>query len=278
LRQAGRQLYDELLRPVADRLPPNGGIVIEPDGALAEIPFPALIDEQGRYFGDRFDIVISPGLLYHSRLRHAPGVRREQSALVIGNPLPSVEGGNAALPVLPEAEAEAAEVARSFSGALLLTGRAATAAHVRAGLPDADVVHYAGHFQAALAGTGLLLSPEPGAGPAAPFGAADFHAAKMSRCRLVVLSACSSVRGDENGLYDASSLARSLLADGVPTVVASRWDVDSLTAAAFMRHFYRQLLSGESAAQSSREAARLVRASRDKSHPYHWAAFGVFGR
>jgi CHAT domain-containing protein len=63
----------------------------------------------------------------------------------------------------------------------------------------------------------------------------------------------------------------------VPWVTASRWNVDSVATTGFMLSFYDSLLSGHTVDSALQLAARDVRASSAWTHPYYWAAFGVFG-
>ena len=42
--------------------------------------------------------------------------------------------------------------------------------------------------------------------------------------------------------------------------------------------FYDRLLEGQAAVDAARAAASDIRKQPDKSHPYYWAAFSVYGR
>jgi CHAT domain-containing protein len=127
-------------------------------------------------------------------------------------------------------------------------------------------------------GTALLLASAAGsASSPALLTAGDLAPARVQRCKLVVLSACSTQIGLGSGLADPESLVRTLIAGGVPLVIASRWDVNSQATASFMNNFYSSLLQGNSGYSALELAAARARSNKDSEHPYYWAAFSAFG-
>jgi len=98
-----------------------------------------------------------------------------------------------------------------------------------------------------------------------------------SRCRLAVLSACSTGTGEARGPVNPESLVRGLLWAGAARVVASRWNADTQNGALFMDEFYTGLLSGKDVAAALQLAARRFRQDPATSHPYFWAGFQSFG-
>lgn len=63
----------------------------------------------------------------------------------------------------------------------------------------------------------------------------------LSRCPLVVMSACSSVLFPR--ISDDSSLPGAFLHAGCPSIVGALWDVPGASTAALMQTFYCELLS-----------------------------------
>jgi len=98
-----------------------------------------------------------------------------------------------------------------------------------------------------------------------------------SRCRLAILSACSTGTGETGGPVNPESLVRGFLWAGVPRVVATRWQADAETSAALMQDFYSAILSGSGAAQALQRSASAVRSRSGTAHPYFWAGFQLFG-
>lgn len=91
---------------------------------------------------------------------------------------------------------------------------------------------------------------------------------------LVILSAC------ETGLGDVSSdgvigLLRPFIAKGVPTTIATLWQINDDPSAELMVEFYQNLQSGKNKAQALRQA---MLATKEKyPEPYNWAAFTLVG-
>ena len=94
------------------------------------------------------------------------------------------------------------------------------------------------------------------------------------QAQLVVLSACDTGRGRVTG-DGVVGLARSFMAAGIPTVVASLWKVPDNPTRSLMVAFYQELLAGQDKAQALRSAML----STQIEHPgvRNWAAFTVLG-
>jgi CHAT domain-containing protein len=95
--------------------------------------------------------------------------------------------------------------------------------------------------------------------------------------QLAVFSACDTQDISTEGVYNADSMVRAFLRDGVPNVVASRWNVDSASTRHFMSLFYQALLNGNSVAESIHRAQIGLRSVPGMAHPYYWSAFTAFG-
>ena len=99
---------------------------------------------------------------------------------------------------------------------------------------------------------------------------------KLSACELVVLSACSTNRGEpwrDDGVY---ALPWGFLFAGVPSVVASLWNVSDKSTAELMADFYERLRKGEGDRLTALTAAKKEIKKR-YPHPRHWAAFVWIG-
>jgi CHAT domain-containing protein len=241
-------------------------LTIETDGVLDQVPFNLLQSADGHYLGDKFEVTFSQGSSYQPKTSRA-GLSPDSAALVV------VASGAAdsSLPILPGADQEGIEVASLFHNAVFIHGREVTRAQVLAPLHDARVLHFAGHALAGFDRVGLVL------GPASLLSSHDIATLGLRNLKLAVLSACETANGEEGTSADGDSLARTLVAAGVPNVVASRWRVDSNVTRQLMRVFYANLLSGKSAAESLGAARAAIRSIPAYRHPYYWASFAVFG-
>jgi len=105
--------------------------------------------------------------------------------------------------------------------------------------------------------------------------AEDLSPERLRHLDLAVLAACATGDSGDRGLLHPDSLVSALLRAGVPTVVASRWNVDSRATSRLMAAFYRELSAGVSPAVALQNAQREVALSLP--HPYYWASFTVNG-
>jgi CHAT domain-containing protein len=277
IQRDSRRLYDWLVAPLADRLDPARTLVIEPDGPVGAIPIPALMDGNSRYLGERFAIAIASGLTDYQYREAAGPITADLTALVVASPTLGEEAARA-FPPLPGTMSEGLAVARRFPGSVLLTDDHATLAAVEQHRRDTGLFHFAGHGFSNAGNGGLLLSPDDRtSGGAGVLEGNRLANQDWSRCRLAVLSACSTGTGETKGPVNPESLVRGLLWAGVARVVASRWNMDSGTGVPFMDQFYTVLLSGNSVAAALQRAAQRVRENKETSHPYFWAGFQSFG-
>ena len=280
LRQEGRNLYDLLFGPFEPRLEPTRLLLIEPDSVLSTVPWPALVDSRGEYLGSRFAIVVSPSLSYWRNLRSSATISSEQRALVVG--MPALAAAVAArFSSLPDADREAQDIAARFRHSHLLSGREVSSSAIRQELLQSTVFHFAGHAVSGANESGLLLaSPHELDGNSDEptlLSVSQLGEAVLQQLQLVVLSACSTAES-EKGFTEADTLVPGFLRAGVPHVVASRWPVDSYTTEQTMNEFYARLFDGLTPAGALQQAANRLRLAPATTHPFYWAAFGVYGR
>lgn len=275
LTNASRALYDLLVRPLAYRLQRDRSLLIEPDGPIGGIPFEALIDESGAWLADDFRIVTSPGLWSEMKLRAAhQRITPELHAVAVWNPAVARELAEM-YPPLADAEAEVSALASRFRSLESLTGERATVAAVKRSLKRAQVFHFAGHGIGGAESAGLLLAGDT-ARQDVVLGSAQLARAPI-RCKLAVLSACSTAIGERYGPGNPDSLVQAFWRAGVTNVIASRWDVDSGHTAAFFSKFYDSLSATQSASDALVRTSAEFRRQPATSHPYYWVAFHVFG-
>jgi CHAT domain-containing protein len=137
-------------------------------------------------------------------------------------------------------------------------------------LAMSQIFHYIGHGRRDGSGTSLVLNANDS------LRAADIDPKLFMRSQLVVLAACSTGIGRESGLLDTNSLVRAFLVAGVPSVIASHWDVDSASTSRLMLNFYQNIAAGKSTVQAIYLARKEILG--DRPHPYYWASFSLTGR
>lgn len=274
----GRQLYRAVFEPLLPYLEDDRTLVIETDDVFSSIPFAALLGPDGRYLIDRFRLAYLPAVGYRHELREAMKVSRHNFAVVVGTPLLSPRDQESYTP-LPDAEAEAQYVAAQFSNPLLIRGKEATFGRLSNVLPTAEVFHFAGHTRLQPGHSGLLLAPESDSNAdGSVFSADALESYKPVNLRLAVLSACATDPANDPDLTSAENLAQAFLREGVPSVVATRWRVDSTATAIIMRSFYRELIAGSTTPAALQVSIEELRRSQLYRHPYYWAGLESFGR
>jgi CHAT domain-containing protein len=269
-------LYDQLIAPVADLLPADRPLAVVPDGALAAVPFAALVSpSSGRYLIEDRDITVSPSLellkLTTARLRRHP--------LSIGRALAAGDAGSPdderRLPPLPGARREAEIIANLYGGQPLV-GEALSQTAFLTRVRASDVVHFAGHAVADADHPSESFLALAGAGATARLSADRIDAATFGHVQVVVLSACSTAEGGVARGEGVLSLARPFLGAGVPFVVAAIREVDD-GVSALLVEFHERLRAGEMPAAALRGAQRQAIARNRTVGMRGWAAFMLLG-
>lgn len=141
----------------------------------------------------------------------------------------------------------------------------------------AQVLHFAAHARDDAKRpwrNGLLLG-RPGT-PDAWLEAWDVARLRPG-ARLCVLTGCGSIGGRGDSGETLEGLASAWLAAGIPTAVASQWEVDDASATAFVRQFYEALARGQAVGAALQVAQERMRANPATAAPTHWAGFVVLG-
>ncbi len=269
-------LFDQLIAPVSGGRGPAGQaerLVIVAHGALAHLPFAALLDPvSGEYLVQRADLITPPSAAAFAALRlRAVAASRPGSAVVLA-PYPRS---------LPWSGAEAVQVAKAFDRVEQLTGAAATKANLSAAMNRVEVIHVATH--ASLNADNPLFSRIDLAPGDDGDGRLEVHEIDGLRtsARLVFLSGCETARrvpmrsGADPG-EDLATLALAFHRAGAANVVATLWRVSDRGAGLVAEGFYRALGTHD-VGQSLAGAQRAVLAVPGLSDPYYWAGFVAIG-
>jgi CHAT domain-containing protein len=279
-------LHRLLIQPVEGILRKDRQVCVVPDKTLNFVPFNALVSPAGKRTIEEYTFSFAPSAtVYVNRYQQARArhLHAEERLLSVGNP--SFDTAMfPLLPRLPEAEAEAMEIAAYYSEAMPLVGKDAREDRVLAEMRVSDVVHLASHYEVnewSPMNSALLLAREPGE-PGASLGVLEpreIAALKLPRTRLVVLSACKS--GVER-YYSGEGLigmSRVFIAAGVPLVVGSLWNVEAgaATKRLMVKFHENRKRGGLSTVDALRKAQLDMMASRDYNHPYYWAPFIAIG-
>ncbi len=273
----GRQLYDQLIAPIAPMLQNAKQLVIVPHGVLHYLPFAALQKADSTYLIDDHALALAPsatvlGFCYRKGQAMLGERRQNLRILALGNP----DVGNPQYD-LPFAEKEIESLQFTFGEIESYTRIDATQQSLAAGASRANLVHLSCHgvydernplFSA------LLLAPDS-TDNTGRLEAHEIFGLKLNTY-LVMLSACETGLAKVTGGDEVIGLSRSFIFAGTPALIASLWQVDDLATAITVKRFYRYLKAGASKAEALRQAQRFVRDYRNR-HPAYWASFGLTG-
>ena len=287
-----KQLYQILIQPIAELLPndPNARVIFIPQKSLFVVPFPALIDEGGKYLIEKHTILTAPAI----QVLQLTNQQRKQvlgdKVLVVGNPtMPSIplEIGEKPeqLPPLPGAQKEALAIAKLLK-TTAITGNQATKSSIVQQMLKSRIIHLATHgllddFKGLGVPGAIALAPDPPSslskeqqsGINGLLTADEILDLKLN-AELVVLSACDTGRGKITG-DGVIGLSRSLITAGVSSVIVSLWSVPDEPTASLMSEFYQNIQKNPDKAQALRQA--MLTTMKEYPEPKNWAAFILIG-
>jgi CHAT domain-containing protein/predicted negative regulator of RcsB-dependent stress response len=271
----GKRLYQTLIAPVAQFIPPGGRVIVVPDGSLHNLNFETLIVDKPtpHYWIDDVTISIAPSLgILQARQETRSG---QQSLLVIGDP---VTEGTGYQP-LPEAALEIQEVQRHYPSAqtVVYTKDKATPGAYGAARPQKfSTIHFATHVEAneqSPLDSAIILSLRQNA---YKLYARDVAEMPLS-ADLVTISACRGAGARTLSGEGLVGLAWAFFQAGAKNVVTSLWDVNDRSTADLMDRFYGGVASGKSYADALRDA-KLQMLHSQYAKPYYWAPFQLYSR
>lgn len=286
---AAKDLYETLISPVESLLERSRYLCIIPDKFLNYVPYQALQSSStGKFLIEDYNLGTAPSATIFVDLGTSARARSgtiEEQVLSVGNPDFSRTDFDA-LTDLRSAAAEAKAVASLYARSHLLLGDRATESKVRTELPAADIVHLAMHYvvndQTEML-SGFPLSPEPGREEQSANGflqSYEIYDLKLTRTRLVILSACQTAIGRQYAGEGAIGAARPFMIAGVPTVVATLWPVDSEASQQLMTTFHTYRIRDHlPVAEALRKAQLEMARGSDARYrqPYYWAGFQTIG-
>ncbi len=281
IRATLQQLHQVLIDPIQTHLPidPEANVIFIPQDALFLVPFNALTNAQNTPLITRHTLTTAPSIqaLALTLTQQLKKPKRPPNPLIVGNPtMPTYQG--ILLDALPGAEIEAKQIAHLFNTSPLI-GANATKATVLKQIQNATLIHLATHgildtLRGEVPGA-IALTPNNDQTQNDGFLTASEIATLKLTADLVVLSACSTGRGDITG-DGVIGLSRSLFIAGVPSVIVSLWNVRDESTALLMTEFYKNLTTRNlTKAQALRQAMLTTQKTYPK--PADWAAFNLVG-
>lgn len=276
-------LHEWLIRPIQDQIGgPGAKLVILTDGELAGTPFAALFDaESGRYLIEDHTLRFSGSLA--DAAAPIASRRAPRSAVIVAGPARARSGGEPAFSRLPGAQKEVEAIAPLYPRSRTLQGTTVTRSTLTTSLTSSEVFHFAGHAifdDRTPENSFLVVDPEDPDFKNGRITAAEMEEMDLSGVRLVVLSACETMRSHARRSGGFAGFAAALLRAGADGVIGSMWRVEDEVTRTFMVEFHREYArSGDSSTALRAAQLHFLRsADASLSAPAAWAAFRYAGR
>lgn len=286
-------LSDQLLQGLA-LAADTQQLLVSPAGRLDSIPFAALRHD-GRYLLEHAALTVVPALGDYLTTATPPPRPHALELAVLADPAfgpldtrtlagaltddagELLRSWSDTLERLPATAQEAAALQQFYAEdqRMILTGSAATQTRFFSDdVRNARIIHIAthGYFDASQPELiGFAMSRDDGEDG---FVSMAEIAVSHFAAELVVISACSTALGRHIPGEGNMSLARSFLAQGVDSVIATLWPVSDRATALFMGEFYRALNQpGASYASALQAAQQTLRSNASYRNPHYWAAY-----
>ncbi|MBS1794373.1 MAG: CHAT domain-containing protein [Acidobacteria bacterium] len=272
------ELYGWLIAPVESSLEKDKPVCIVGDKALLRLPFASLVTPAGKYLIEDYALSYAPSatvFIKETEIAARKPAAGGETLLSIGNPAFS-RSEYAGLDNLPSAADEARGIVDGYRNPKLFLAGEARKESILNNLNSTDVVHYAGHYvpnEKSPAQSKFLLA-------AGDLTVEEINRQKLSRVRLIVLSACETGVETYYGGEGMIGAARAFLEADVPLIVGSQWAVDSEATAALMIRFhdYRKKQNLPTTAALRRAQLDLLTAPDSRfREPFYWAGFLPIG-
>jgi CHAT domain-containing protein len=267
-----QQLYDWLIRPVAEDLQRSGvnTLVFVLDGPLLNIPMAALHDGH-HYLIESYGVALTPGL----KLLSPRAIPREQLSVLAAG-LTEARPGFASLHYAA-AELEAIEAAIPNDKVLL--DQAFTRQALRQELQtDAfSIVHIATHGQfSSRAEDTFILAWDDRINVADLDETLQANALNQAGAiELLVLSACETAVGDQRAALGIAGVA---VRAGARSTLATLWSINDQATTEFSHFFYQQLAQPTATrANALRQAQLSLLNDPQYRHPLYWAPYILVG-
>ena len=247
-RALSRELYQLLIKPVANELQNIRSVCIVPDGFLWTLPFQALTTKRGNYLVEQSALYYAPSLsVLHEMNDRSRQTITNGSLIAFGNPvIGRDEKLNQDLCPLPEAETEVAEVAATvpFKLEKILVGHEADEKSFKALAPTYSTIHLATHGvldnRDPLYSHLLLTKTEGDVENDGSLEAREIMNMHLN-ADLAVLSACETGNGRISPGEGVIGMSWAFFVAGTRSMVVSHWRVNSESTSQLMKDFYQAL-------------------------------------
>jgi CHAT domain-containing protein len=285
------RLYEALVQPLAGVLPGATPLVVVPDGPLFDLPFGLLVEAPAESYTDAAFLIrrrpVSVEMAAALVTERVPESHRGRALVAFGRsqfggaPRQWRGPGGEPLADLPNVAREIERVGDHAGGARLAMNEAATEDRLGDWLDDARVVHLASHATSDAASPPLsriFLWNDPDADDDGVLHLYELQARHL-QADLIVLSGCSTAKGQAQPGEGTLSLQYGVRAAGAQAALATLWPVDDRAMADVMDDFYGGLAEGLPKDRALQRAQVAYLDSHDglDASPFFWASLVLSG-
>ena len=248
---ASKRAYQRLLGPLTTDLESIKSLIILPHGALRDMPFEALEDENSLYLVEKYDITYQYAASF-LQTNEKDEVDLEKMIAV------APFGGDAQddfhgefLPLL-FSEQEIAQL-----GGTKLTRQNGTKSNFLKYKDDVSVIHLATHAivnNEDPSRSFIAFYPDVEEEDNYKLFAHELYNTSMSQTKLAFLSACETAQGKLISGEGIMSLSRAFAYAGCPNMITSLWKAEDHTTAFISQRFYHHLKGGLEFSQALQKA------------------------
>lgn len=280
-------LHEALIRPLTALLPEDAGLIVIPDGPLADLPFAMLVEAPSQSYADARYLVRRRALATELAAALIVEPRGPSSAdvdlVAFGRSEFTRSAAGAArdepLGDLPFVADEIARVARHARRRIVALNDDATEPALARAMERGRIVHLASH---ARADASFPMHSEIRLWPSDDDdGVLHLYEVQTAQlpAQLVVLSGCSTAEGAHRRGEGTLGLHYGLRAAGARATLATLWAIDDRAMADVMDSFYAALAEGMPKDDALRTAQLAYLDAHDglQASPFYWAPLVLSG-
>lgn len=265
-------LYDLLVAPLIKDIGTKQRVAIVPSGFLCFVPFDALMKKESNgsavYFGEQKQLFYVNKITTVTNNENEP--LKDFRVIAVGNADKS----------LPNAETEVKNIQLKMPQTVVYVREQATKKNVLGAQGDYNILHLATHGVLDYSNADssyLVLASDPANNDDGKLTIAQIQAmTDIDRFRFILLSACETAVIREVAEGWPISMGTAFIEMGVPSVIATLWQVDDKATSMLLQNFYENLKTMDKV-QALQQAQLFLKKQPGYEDPYYWAPFQLVG-
>ena len=277
-----RILYDRLMKPVIGLAGKKGEWIIVPDGLFFQLPIESLPgNEEGKMIIEKHTIGYEFSARYIVGSENSTMYQQKNSEVLSFAPFSQrgyqrINAGLEGLEKLPFSKEEI----NGLPG-IHLDDRSATKDAFMKNIDRFPIIHLATHAMTDLdnpSASFIAFYPVAGVRSEDFLFLDEIYSLNMDSCRMIVISACETGRGELVHNEGVMSFARAFLYAGCPSTINTLWKADDHSTAEIIKLFYKYLEEGDNKSLALQRAKlEFIRNNPLFRNPAYWSHIVLTG-